>query len=246
MANRIVIASGKGGVGKSTLTAGLGKAAANAGKKTLLIDCDAGLGSLDILFGCDKDCAFNWMDLYEDRCKKEEALLPLGENLWLLPVPRNLQTDYPEDAVADFIEKNEDDFDLILIDSPAGIGNGLKRAAKGAKRAIVVATPDAVSVRGAWSVARVLTQEGIQEVRLAVNRFDYKAARKKKQYNIDFAIDQTAVQLIGVVPEEEKIVFSSVTGQQLKKNSPAAKAFARILRRIDGEHVPLRISYLKK
>lgn len=245
MANRIVIASGKGGVGKSTLTAGLGRAAAAVGKRTLLIDCDAGLGSLDILFECDKDCAFNWMDLYEGRCKKEEALLPLSQNLWLLPVPRTLQIDFPEDAIADFIKKNESDFDLILIDAPAGIGSGLKRAAKGAQRAIVVATPDAVSVRGAWSVARVLMQEGIKETRLAVNRFDYRAARKKKQYNIDFAIDQTAVQLIGVVPEEEKIVSSSVTGKQLKKNSPAAKAFARILRRIDGEHVPLRISYLK-
>ncbi len=246
MANRIVIASGKGGVGKSTLTAGLGRMAAAAGKRTLLIDCDAGLGSLDIMLGCDKACAFNWMDLYEERCTKQEALLPIADNLWLLPVPRSLQTDYPEDAVADFIEKHEDDFDLILIDAPAGIGNGLKRAARGAKRAIVVATPDAVSVRGAWSVARVLTQDGIDEVRLVVNRFDYKAARKKKQYNIDFAIDQTAVQLIGVIPEEEKIMFSSVTGKALKKNSPAVKAFSRILRRIDGEHVPLRISYLKK
>lgn len=245
MANKIVIASGKGGVGKSTLTAGLGRAAANAGKKTLLIDCDAGLGSLDILLGCDKDCAFNWMDLYEERCQKEEALLPLGDNLWLLPVPRTLQTEYPEDAVADFIGKNEEDFDLILIDAPAGIGNGLKRAAKGAQRAIVVATPDAISVRGAWSVARVLTQQGIKEARLVINRFDYKSARKRKQFNIDTAIDETAVQLIGVVPEDDKVVSASVTGKKLKKNNPAAKAFARILRRIDGEHVALRISYLK-
>lgn len=245
MANRIVIASGKGGVGKSTLTAGLGRASAASGRKTLLIDCDAGLGSLDILFGCDKDCAFNWMDLYEDRCKKEDALIKVADNLWLLPVPRTLQIDFPEDAVSSFIEKNEEDFDLILIDAPAGIGNGLKRAAKGAQRAIVVATPDAISVRGAWSVARVLTQEGIKEARLAINRFDYKAARKKKQYNIDFAIDQTAVQLIGVIPEEEKIISTSVTGKQLKKRSPAAKAFARILKRIDGKQVPLRISYLK-
>ncbi len=245
MANKIVIASGKGGVGKSTLTAGLGRAAANAGKRTLLIDCDAGLGSLDILLGCDKDCAFNWMDLYEERCKKEDALLPVCENLWLLPVPRTLQTDYPEDAVADFIAKTEAEYDLIFIDAPAGIGAGLRRAAKGADRAIVVATPDSVSVRGAWSVARVLTQNGIKEARLVVNRFDYKAARKRKQFNIDTAIDETAVQLIGVVPEDEKIACSSVTGKQLKKNNPAAKAFARILRRIGGEHVALRVSYLK-
>ena len=245
MANRIVIASGKGGVGKSTLTAGLGRTAAAAGKKTLLIDCDAGLGSLDILLGCDKDCAFNWMDLYEERCTPKEALLPVADNLWLLPVPRTLQTDYPEDAVSSFIEQHEQEYDLILIDAPAGIGNGLKRAAKGAQRAIVVATPDAVSVRGAWSVARVLLQEGISEARLAVNRFDYKAAKKKKQFNIDEAIDKTAVQLIGVVPEEANVLFASVTEKRLKKNSPAAKAFARILRRIDGEHVPLRLSYLK-
>ena len=91
----------------------------------------------------------------------------------------------------------------------------------------------------------MLTQNGIKEARLVVNRFDYKAARKRKQFNIDTAIDETAVQLIGVVPEDEKIACSSVTGQQLKKNNPAAKAFARILRRIGGEHVALRVSYLK-
>ncbi len=245
MANTVVIASGKGGVGKSTLSAGLGRAAAAARKKTLLIDCDAGLGCLDILFGRTSDCAFNWMDIYDERCTKEDALIHLSQNLWLLPVPRSLVIDFPEDAISSFVEKYGEEFDLILIDAPAGIGSGLKRAAKAAERAIVVATPDAVSVRGAWSVARLLSQEGIKEVRLVVNRFDYKAVRKKKLYNIDTSIDQTAVQLIGVVPEEEKITTSSVTGKQLKKNSAAVKAFARIERRIAGEQVALKVSYLK-
>lgn len=245
MANTVVIASGKGGVGKSTLTAGLGRAAALTGKKTLLIDCDAGLGCLDILFGCATECTFNWMDVYEERCLKEDALHRIDRNLYLLPVPRTLDVLFPEDAVSSFVEKYGEEFDLILIDAPAGIGSGLKRAAKAAQRAIVVATPDAVSVRGAWSVARLLTRDGIKEVRLVVNRFDYKAVRKKKMFNVDTSIDRTAVQLIGVVPEEEKIISSSVTGKQLKKNSAAAKAFARIERRIAGEQVTLKISYLK-
>lgn len=245
MANTVVVASGKGGVGKSTLTAGLGRAAAAAGKKTLLIDCDAGLGCLDILFGRTADCAFNWMDVYEERCTCEDALIHLEQHLWLLPVPRTLVIDFPEDAISSFVEKYGDDYDLILIDAPAGIGSGLKRAAKAAQRAVVVATPDAVSVRGAWAVARLLTQEGIKEARLIVNRFDYKAVRKKKLFNVDSAVDQTAVQLIGVVPEEEKIITSSVTGKQLKKSSSAVRAFARIERRIAGEQVTLKASYLK-
>lgn len=245
MANKIVIASGKGGVGKSTLTAGLGRIAARKGIKTLLIDCDAGLGSLDILLGCDQDCTFNWMDLYEERCNAEDALIKVSENLTLLPVPRSLETDYPEDAIKTFLDKHENDYDLIFIDAPAGIDDGLKRAAMGADRAIVVATPDTVSVRGAWTVARVLTQNGIKEARLVINRFDYKSVRKKRQFNIDDAIDKTAVQLIGVVPEESKLISACVTGKQLKKNSLAEKAFDRILQRIYGANVPLRISYFK-
>ncbi|MBQ3087520.1 MAG: AAA family ATPase [Clostridia bacterium] len=245
MANKIVIASGKGGVGKSTLTAGLGRTAAGKGIKTLLIDCDAGLGSLDILLGCDKDCTFNWMDVYEERCKAEDALIGVCDNLSLLPVPRSAETDYPEDAIKSFLDKHESEYDLIFIDAPAGIDNGVKRAAMGADRAIVVATPDTVSVRGAWTVARVLLQNGIKEARLVINRFDYRSVRRKKQFNIDDTIDQTAVQLLGVVPEESKIISASVTGKQLKKNSPAAKAFDRILQRIYGANVPLRISYFK-
>lgn len=245
MAISVLIASGKGGVGKSTLTAGLGAAAANAGMKTLLIDCDAGLGSLDLLFGCAENCAFNWMDVYEGRCTKDDALIAIQDNLHLLPVPRTLQTDFPEDCIADFVAKHGDAFDLILIDAPAGIGAGLRRAAKAAQRAIVVATPDTVSVRGAWSVAKLLLQEGIGQARLVVNRFDSKQVKKNKLFNIDTAIDKTGVQLIGVVPEEKNLISASVTGKKLKKKSAAAKAFERILRRVLGEHIPLKLSYLK-
>ena len=244
MAVKIVIASGKGGVGKSTTAAALGKALAADGKRTLLIDCDAGLRSLDLLLGEGASSHYHWQDVLEDRCDPSVAIVQVRENLSLLSAPVYLPPDLPEDCLLGIVEAVENQFDLILLDSPAGLGAGVRRAAKPAQHALIIATADEICVRGAASAAYMIEQLGVPNARLIINRYSLKEAKKGNYLGIDDVIDKTVVRLIGVVPEDPMVTCYSVTGL-LPKKSKAAQAFMRISRRLIGINVPLELKMLK-
>jgi len=244
MAIKTVIASGKGGVGKSTITKSLGLQLSEKGASTLLIDCDAGLSSLDIMLGVSEKVNFTWGDIAEERCTTEDALMKISDNLTLLPSPkRPLTKDFP-DIIKNLTEELQDDYDYIFIDAPAGIGRGLHRAAAGADKALVVATADEVSVTGAGTVQKVLGENGIKESRLLINRYDVRAAKKGLLLTVDEIIDKTLVQLIGIVPEDKNIMYSTVSEKRLKTRK-SDSAFLRIAGRISGKYIPLELSQLK-
>ncbi len=241
MAQTIVIASGKGGVGKSTITAGLGRALADMGKKTLLIDCDAGLGSLDTLLGCSENAAFTWLDAFSGDCEPAQAIIKISDFLSVTPAPGKLPDTGADNAVKLFVNAVSPAFDVILIDAPAGIGSGLTRAANGARFGIVVATGDEISVKGAAAVDKKLTKAGVASTRLIINRYELKAAKKGRLLSVDKMIDMSYVRLIGIVPEDKNLKYHS----ELRKNSSALGAFERISKRISGENTPLTLSLLK-
>ena len=244
MAIKTVIASGKGGVGKSTVCKNLGLYFSSVGKRTLLIDCDAGLSSLDIMLGVSDRVNFTWTDVYDESCSIEDSILKINENLYLLPSPRAVLKEEYEDAIKSITEKLDTSFDYIFIDAPAGVGRGFTRAAQGATKALVVATADEVSVKGASTVASLLHDEGVNEARLLINRYDLKAAKKGRLLTVDEIIDKTLVQLIGIIPEDTNIMYSTVSEKKLKtKRSDGA--FMRIAKRICGENVELKLSQLK-
>ena len=244
MAKRIVIASGKGGVGKSTTAAFLGMRLAARGKKTLLIDCDAGLGSLDLLLPPAADTAYHWMDAVNGACTPTDATIPLYSGLFLLRAPAVRPEDAPETCLKELAETLDGDYDFILLDAPAGLGSGLKRAALAADTALIIATPDEVSVQGAGKADALLREYGVTETRLIINRYDAKTAKKGRQLAIDSAIDKTCVQLIGVVPEDPVLKTVSVT-RKFKVTAKGIQAFDRIARRLQGENVLLTLSLLK-
>ncbi len=244
MAIKTVSASGKGGVGKSTVTKNLGLQFSDRGANTLLIDCDAGLSSLDIMLGVSEKVNFTWGDIAEERCTTSDALIKINENLTLLPSPKAPLTEDFTDIIEKLTNELQDDYDYIFIDAPAGIGRGLTRAAKGADKALVVATADEVSVTGAGTVQRVLTEAGITESRLLINRYDVKAAKKGLLLTVDEIIDKTLVQLIGIIPEDKNIMYSTVSERKLKTKK-SDSAFSRITERISGKYSPLRLSQLK-
>ncbi len=241
MSQTIVIASGKGGVGKSTITAGLGRALADMGKKTLLIDCDAGLGSLDTLLGCSENAAFTWLDAFSGDCEPAQAIIKISDFLSVTPAPGKLPDTGADNAVKLFVNAVSPAFDVILIDAPAGIGSGLTRAANGARFGIVVATGDEISVKGAAAVDKKLTKAGVASTRLIINRYELKAAKKGRLLSVDKMIDMSYVRLIGIVPEDKNLKYHS----ELRKNSSALGAFERISKRISGENTPLTLSLLK-
>ena len=247
MAEKILIASGKGGVGKSTATSFIGKALADSGKKVLLIDSDTGLGALDIMLGVADKKMNSWIDVSEENCNIKSAIIEISGNLSLLPSPSYYPEKIDEDVFVKITAEIENDFDYIFIDASAGIDENLKRAAKCCDRAVFVATADEISVKCAAAAAWETEKFGIErdEMRLIINRFSKKAAIKNKLLNVDGAIDKSGVRLLGIIPEDKKIPFSSVTTKLPDKKSIFCKAIKRIAARIDGEIVPLNIKELK-
>jgi septum site-determining protein MinD len=244
MTRSILIASGKGGVGKSTIATHLGQTLAALGQKVLLVDCDAGLSSLDVMLGLSEDVAFNWYDAYEERCDIREAVVGNEHGPDLLPAPHAPIGEAAPDAVKNAVEALSDDYDIVLIDAPAGLSAGLERAAAAAKKAIVVATADDISVKGAAALARLVLAKGVEQCRLLINRYDVKAAKKGKLLTVDEIIDKTFVQLLGIIPEDPEITYSTVTGQYREK-CRSAEAFRRIAGRVEGQDVPLKLKQLR-
>ena len=243
MTRSILIASGKGGVGKSTVASRLGRLLAEKGRKTLLVDCDAGLSSLDVMLGAAENVAFNWYDVYLGRCEAAEAVVHTQNGPDLLPAPSFVLPEEAPDAVKNAVDALADDYDVVHRVHDGSRGH-TDRAARAAKKAIVVATADEVSVKGAAALAKTVTEKGVEQCRLLINRYDVKAAKKGKLLTVDDIIDKTVVQLLGIVPEDPEITYSTVTGKRNDKGK-SAKAFARVAERIDGNNVPLKLKQLK-
>ncbi|MDR0530463.1 MAG: P-loop NTPase [Oscillospiraceae bacterium] len=237
MAQIIALASGKGGVGKSTVSALLAQAMAARGHKVLLIDCDIGLRSLDLILGVDEHALFTWADVVLGRCSLQQAVMVCRENIHLLCAP--LQ---PERALTDGVLRQLVQtcrvYDVILIDAPAGLGFGFRMAMKAAARCLLVSTPDPVCVRSVSVAARQALRLGVKDVRLLINRFDAGAAARGGLVALDDVIDQTEAQLIGVFPQEPRLFYRNANGAALR-DSPVVRAAARVAARIDGENVPL-------
>ena len=237
MAKKIAIASGKGGVGKSSLTVGIGKALAARDKKVLLIDCDC-LKSIDLLTGITEFLLYNWGDVIKERCESENALYSPGD-VSVITCPDTYE-DITAEQMKTLIKKYENDFDYILLDSPAGIDRGLTLACSVADRGLVVSTPDLVCVRSACIAAREMAKQGIADTRLVINRVKKRDVTKGRLLNVDSVIDSTEIQLIGVVPEDAKIRLGSMGQGIYKKGQVSYKAFQNIAARLEGISVPLK------
>ncbi len=238
MAKKIILASGKGGVGKSSLTAGLAISLCEIGLNTLVIDFDIGMGCLDLILASDDTGIFNWGDVISGNCEPMTALRStIGPKL--LVAPMSFDESYTAQAVSDMIKIYDKEFDYILFDAPAGISGGFQLAAACADEGIIVSTPDEVCVRVGLYAGDTLRSLGIDEIRLIINRFNKRLTTQGHYLNIDEVIDATYLQLLGVVPEDKKLSFCSVTGMQGLVNSKAKSAFTRIAKRLEGINVNL-------
>ncbi len=240
MAKKIVIASGKGGVGKSTVTAGLSRAFESEGKKVLAIDFDIGLRSLDLLFGVREQVVKNWGDVLLGNCEKEHAIIHV-DDIDFISAPLNFNDEFTTEKVVEMIGKYEENYDIILFDAPAGVGVGFSLACAAANSAIVVSTPDDVCVRSVEITAQKISSFGINDIRLVINRFIKKLSAKRKFLNVDQVIDLTSVQLIGVIPYDAKIGFSSMQSSTFNLKASSQKSFGRIAKRLLGENIPLKL-----
>lgn len=240
MAKKIILASGKGGVGKSSLTAGLAISLCEIGFNTLVIDFDIGMGCLDLILAADDTGIFNWGDVINETCEPMTALRStIGPKL--LVAPTLFDDSYTAEAVKKMVSFYDKHFDYILFDAPAGVSGGFKLAAECADEGIIVSTPDEVCVRVGQYAGDILYSMGLESVKLIINRFNKKLTTQGHYLNIDEVIDATVLQLVGVVPEDRKLSYCSVTGMQTLTKSPAKSAFYRIAKRLEGINVNLVI-----
>lgn len=241
----IVVTSGKGGVGKTTTTANIGTALAMMKKRVCLIDADIGLRNLDVVMGLENRIVYDIIDVVEGNCRLEQALIrdKRNNNLFLLPAAQTRDktaiTPFQMKELTDTLKK---DMDYVIVDSPAGIEQGFKNSIAGADRAIIVTTPEVSAVRDADRIIGLLETEGLRDPEVIINRLRQDMVNRGDMMDIDDMIEILAINLLGVVPEDENIVISTNRGEPIvlkSDKSRAGNAFHNIARRIDGEELPL-------
>ncbi|MCI8297481.1 MAG: septum site-determining protein MinD [Lachnospiraceae bacterium] len=242
MSEVIVITSGKGGVGKTTTSANVGTGLAILGKKTVLIDTDIGLRNLDVVMGLENRIVYNLVDVVEGNCRMKQALIrdKRYPNLYLLPSAQTRdKTAVSPEQMKKLADDLREEFDYILLDCPAGIERGFQNAIAGADRALVVTTPEVSAIRDADRIIGLLEAADMGTIDLIVNRIRMDMVRRGDMMSMDDVVDILAINVIGVVPDDEAIVISTNQGEPLVGMGPiAGQAYLNICRRIMGEEVP--------
>ncbi len=245
MGQVIVIASGKGGTGKTTCAGAIASFLARGGHTVLCIDCDIALRNLDLVLGMTDTAVTDLSDVTSGRMTLEEAAAahPDIENLFLLPAPSALGAeDISPDGMAELVSRARDDYDYCIIDAPAGIGPGFRLAASGADMGIIVATGDATSLRDGQRAVMELRRLGVGNVRLIINRLSPRKLKRLKA-TLDDAIDAVGARLIGVVMEDDSVQLAANLEKPLIDFGAryAWEEFKNIAGRISGEKVPLEL-----
>ena len=245
MGEVIVITSGKGGVGKTTTSANLGCGLAIAGKKVALVDADIGLRNLDVVMGLENRIVYDLVDVVEGKCRLKQALIKDKRyaGLYLLPATQTRDKDAvsPEQMQKLCENLKEEEFDYIIIDCPAGIEQGFKNAIAGADRALVVTTPEVSAVRDADRIIGLLEANELTSPSLILNRVRPDMVDRGDMMSIDDVTEILAIDIIGVVPDDESIVVQTNKGEPAVtvESSKAGQAYRNITQRILGNDVPL-------
>lgn len=239
----VTITSGKGGVGKTTAVANIGVALAARGQKVICVDSDIGLRNLDVVMGLENRIVYDLVDIIEGRCRLRQAMIrdKRFEELYLIPAAQT--RDKSAVSPSDMLRLGKDlrsECDWVLIDSPAGIERGFRNAIAPADQVIVMTNPEISAVRDADRVIGLLEADEKGQAMLVINRVDANMVRRGDMLSVEDVLDLLAVKLIGIVPEDEKVIVASNKGTPLALDpkSKAGLAFQNIAGRLMGEVVP--------
>ena len=246
----ITITSGKGGVGKTTATANISVALAQLGQKVVCIDSDIGLRNLDVVLGLENRIVYDLVDVIEGRCRIRQAMIKdkRFEGLYLIPAAqtRNKNAVSPSDMIQ-LCNEIREEVNWILIDSPAGIERGFKNAIAPAEEVLVITNPDVSAVRDADRIIGIIESEEKGPAKLIINRLNPEIIRRGEMLDAGDILELLAVKLIGIIPEDEKVLRSTNIGKPVvtHEKSIAGQAFRNIARRIMGDDIPLIDLYAK-
>lgn len=241
----VTITSGKGGVGKTTTTANLATALAAAEQRVVCIDADIGLRNLDVVLGLENRIVYDLVDVVEGRCKLRQAMIKDKRlsDLYLIPAAqtRDKTAVSPEDMIR-VVDELRPKFDWIVIDSPAGIERGFRNALAPADMVLIVTNPEVSAVRDADRIIGMAEAEEKDEPKLILNRIRPEMVRRGQMLKAEDVLDVLAIELIGVVPEDEGVLMASNQGVPLALNnrSKAGRAFRDIAKRLMGDEVPMQ------
>ena len=239
----ITVTSGKGGVGKTTATANIATALAADGMKVVCIDADIGLRNLDVVLGLENRIVYDIVHVVEGVAKLKQAMIRDKRlpHLFLIPAAqtRDKSAVAPSDMVR-ICDQLREEFDYIILDSPAGIERGFRNALAPANKVLIVTNPEVSAVRDADRIIGLVESEQKGPPALIINRLRPEMVKRGDMLSIDDVLDVLAIDLMGIVPEDENILVGSNRGAPvaLDEKSRAGQAFRNIARRIRGEQVP--------
>lgn len=244
MGEVIVVTSGKGGVGKTTTSANIATGLAIMGNKVAVVDTDIGLRNLDVVMGLENRIVYDIVDVVEGTCRLKQGLIrdKRYDGLYLLPAAQTRdKTAVNPEQMKELVGELKEEFDYIIVDSPAGIEQGFQNSISGADRAIIVTTPEISAVRDADRVIGILEAKGVEAPKIIVNRIRPDMVKKGDMMDVEDILDILAVDLLGVVPDDEAIVISTNKGEPvvIEEDPLSAQAFRNICKRLTGEEVEL-------
>lgn len=249
MSRVIVITSGKGGVGKTTITANLGVSLAKIGASVVMLDADIGLNNLDVVMGIENKVVYDFVDVVQGKCRVGQALVqnPVLENLFVLPSSRYVDKSLiSTDQMKKVVEKLKQNFDFVLIDCPAGIEHGFELAVSSATEALVVVTPHISAVRDADKVFSILAERKLSSVSAVVNRIRGDMVARKEMLSAIEIEKLLGSKLAGIVPESDELsMFSLVLAFKSASTSSAEQAIEILGRNVYNERNEI-YDYLSK
>lgn len=239
MARRIVLTSGKGGVGKTTVCAKLGMNLAQLGFRVVLLDVDIGLNNLDVVMGIENQVVFDITDVVMGRCRPKQALVQDRNisSLYVMPSSHAYnKVNILGEHIKNVLDMLESSFDYILIDCPAGVEAGFQRAVYPANEALMVVTPHLSSIRDAVKVSGILKDNGIAYQGLIINRMRGDLLLDGQLINIENIVKALKIPLLGVIPEDDAIGCSCSVGGRVQ-SIESARAFTLLSENIhNGSH----------
>jgi len=259
MARVLVVTSGKGGVGKTTSTAALGAALAQAGEMVAVVDFDVGLRNLDLVMGAERRVVFDLINVIQGMAKLPQALIrdKRLETLWLLPASQTRDKDaLTEEGVGRVIAELTERFDWVICDSPAGIERGAILAMRHADAAVIVTNPEVSSVRDSDRIIGMLDSKTKKAERgeridkhLLITRYDAARASRGEMLSIDDVLEILSTPLLGIIPESEDVLRASNVGTPVtlsNRLSAPARAYIEAARRLQGEDVSMTVPRQKR
>ncbi|MBR4869046.1 MAG: AAA family ATPase [Clostridia bacterium] len=237
MGRIISVVSGKGGVGKTTLSVALSRHLTTMGCRTLLVDTDWGMCSAGYLLESGKQVVYTWQDVLDETASFSQAVVQGEGSPDFLATSPNPVSAEQIPLLARVLMQAAEQYDFVVVDRLAGLDFKLEQTL-GEFLSLVVCTPDPMSAHGAAAAVTLLKKNGCVDIRLIVNRFVPLIMQKKMTANLDTLCDQIGAQLLGVVPMDQQAVTDGLTSA-FHPNAPYNKAMDRITRRITGESIPL-------